>query len=102
MMVKKNPLHSALKVLDVLEVLSSYAASGVSNTAIAKQLDIDPSAVTRATRVLQKKGWARKDETSGHFFPTPRAGQVFGRILADFSRAESELSNLKHNFTRSA
>lgn len=95
-------LKSSLKVLDVAEALSGYAATGVSNTALAKQLNLSTTTITRCMGVLQEKGWGRKDEATGHFFPTPRMGQIFGRVLADFSRAETELSNLKHNFTRSA
>ena len=93
-------LKSSLKVLDVAEVLAGYAATGVGNTALAKQMQLSATDVTRIMGVLQEKGWARKDLESGHFFPTPRMGQVFGRVLADFSRAEAELANLKRNFTR--
>lgn len=96
----KFALKSSIKVLDVVEVLAGYAATGVSNTALAKQMQLNATVVTRIMGVLQEKGWARKDAETGHFFPTPRMGQVFGRVLADFSRAEAELSNLKHNFTR--
>lgn len=93
-------LKSSIKVLDVVEALAGYAATGVSNTALAKQMHISATVITRIMGVLQKKGWARKDAETGHFFPTPRMGQVFGRVLADFARAETELANLKHNFTR--
>ena len=53
---------SALKVLDVLDALSAYTVSGVSNTALSRQLNLSASAVTRAINVLEEKGWARKDE----------------------------------------
>lgn len=91
---------SALKVLEVLDALSGYTVTGVSNTAISKQLNLNASAVTRAMGVLIEKGWARKDETTGHFHPTPRMGRVFGRVLADLDRAEQALSAIRHNFTR--
>ena len=91
---------SALKVLDVLDVLSAYTVSGVSNTALSRQLNLSASAVTRAINVLEEKGWARKDETTGHFHPTPRMGRVFGRVLADLDRAEQSIAEVRHNFTR--
>ena len=74
--------------------------SGVSNTALSRQLNLSASAVTRAINVLEEKGWARKDETTGHFHPTPRMGRVFGRVLADLDRAEQALASIRHNFTR--
>ena len=91
---------AAAKVLEVLEALSGYAVSGVSNTALARLLAMSAPNVTRAIGVLVEKGWARKDEATGHFHPTPRMGRVFGRVLADIDRAEQELSETRHNFTR--
>ncbi len=91
---------SAIKVLEVLDALSGYAVTGVSNTTLSKQLDLNASAITRAMGVLIEKGWARKDETTGHFHPTPRMGQVFGRVLADFDRAEQKLTEARQRFTR--
>ena len=91
---------AAAKVLEVLEALSGYAVSGVSNTALARLLAMSAPNVTRAIGVLVDKGWARKDEATGHFHPTPRMGRVFGRVLSDIDRAEQELSETRHNFTR--
>lgn len=91
---------AAIKVLDVLDALSGYAVNGVSNTALSRQLNLNASAITRAMGVLIEKGWARKDETTGHFHPTPRMGRVFGRVLADLDRAEQSLAAIRHNFTR--
>ncbi|WP_265284268.1 helix-turn-helix domain-containing protein [Verminephrobacter aporrectodeae] len=91
---------AAIKVLDVLDALSGHAVRGVSNTALSRQLNLTASAVTRAMGVLTDKGWARKDEATGHFHPTPRMGRVFGRVLADLNRAEQVLAEIRHNFTR--
>lgn len=91
---------AAAKVLEVLEALSGYAVSGVSNTALSKQLGMAAPNVTRAIGVLIEKGWARKDESTGHFHPTPLMGRVFGRVLADIDRAEQIVAEMRHNFTR--
>lgn len=91
---------SAIKVLDVLDALSAYAVNGVSNTSLSQQLNLNASAVTRAMGVLIEKGWARKNETTGHFHPTPRMGRVFGRVLADLDRAEQAIAEVRNNFTR--
>ncbi len=91
---------SAIKVLEVLDALSGYAVTGISNTALSKQLSLTASAITRAMGVLIEKGWARKDAATGHFHPTSRMGRVFGRVLADLDRAEQDLATIRHNFTR--
>lgn len=92
--------NAAAKVLDVLDALAGYAVTGVSNTALAAQLNLTPSTVTRAMSVLIEKGWARKDGASGHFHATPQMGQLFGRVLADLGRAEQAMAEIRHNFTR--
>ena len=99
-MAAEDDRGSAIKVLEVLDALSGYAVTGVSNTALSKHLNLTASAITRAMGVLIEKGWARKDETTGHFHPTPRMGRVFGRVLADLDRAEQALATIRHNFTR--
>ena len=99
-MAAEEDRGSAIKVLEVLDALSGYAVTGVSNTTLSKQLNLTASAITRAMGVLIEKGWARKDETTGHFHPTPRMGRVFGRVLADLDRAEQALASIRHNFTR--
>jgi DNA-binding IclR family transcriptional regulator len=89
---------AALKVLAVLEALSGHAVGGVSNATLATSLDLVPSCITRAMATLIEKGWARKDETTGKFHPTPRMGRVFMQVLADLDRAQQRLDDLKRSF----
>jgi len=96
----KNDRTSAEKILDVVDALSGCAVNGASNTALAKGLGLSPSNVTVLMRSVIEKGWARKDETTGHFHPTAKMGQVFGRVLADIDKAERHIAEIKHNFTR--
>lgn len=96
----KDERGAAEKVLDVLDALAGYAVRGVSNTALAQHLNLNASTITRSMEILVKKGWARKDETTGLFHPTPRMAQVFGRVLADIDRAEQQLADIKNRFTR--
>lgn len=100
MSAKDEDRGAAAKVLDVLDALSGYAVRGVSNTALATQLKLSASTVTRAMDVLIDRGWARKDEATGHFHPTPRMGRVFGRVLADIDHAEQGIAEIRNNFTR--
>lgn len=101
MTAQKDDRNSVDKTLDLLDALSGCAVQGASNGALAKGLGLAPCAVTTMMKRLIDKGWARKDEASGLFHPTPRMGRVFGRVLADISKAEQQIADLKHNFTRS-
>lgn len=100
MNVNKDHVSAAMRVLDVLDALSGYAVNGVGNVALSEQLGISNSNVTRAVQVLIEKGWARKDEVTGRFHPTPRMGQVFGKVLTDITRAKQQLADIEHNFAR--
>ncbi len=94
-----NQLQSGTKLLRVVEALSSYAVSGVSNKTLASGLQLDNAFITRAMQTLIEFGWARKDESSGLFHPSPRMGQVFGRVLNDIAKAERQLADIKHSFS---
>lgn len=98
-MLPDKETRSAMRVLDVIELISGFAVSGVSNKSISATLDINPANTTRIMQLLIDKGWARKDEKTGHFFPTPRMADVFGRVLADISRAKQQLADIEHNFS---
>lgn len=93
-----RPTGSAVSVLQVLEALSGHAVHGISNSVLATNLGMTNSFVTRAIATLVEVGWARKDAQTGHFHPTARMAQVFGRVLADFDKAETSLSDLKRSY----
>lgn len=100
MNVTTEHVGTAKKVLEVLDALSGYAVNGVSNTTLSEQLGMTKSNVTRVIQVLIEKGWARKDETTGRFHPTPRMGQVFGKVMTDITHAKQRLADIEHNFVR--
>ena len=91
---------SAAKILDIVDALSGCVVHGASNGALAKGLGLTPSTVTVQMKCIIAKGWARKDEATGHFHPTAKMGQVFGRVLADIDKEAQHVAELKHNFTR--
>jgi DNA-binding IclR family transcriptional regulator len=89
---------SAERLLDLVEALAAYPVAGVSNSALAKQLECAPSWVSQRMPVLIKRGWVRKDENTGLFHPTAGMARVFGRVMADINAAEQRLSDIKHSF----
>lgn len=99
MSAESSTMQSATKLLRVVEALSGYAVSGVSNKTLGSGLQLDNAFITRAMQTLIEFGWARKDESSGLFHPTPRMGQVFGRVLNDIAKAERQLADVKHSFS---
>ena len=73
-----------LRTLDVLEALCGYAASGATNGELAKAADTSAPNVTRCMAQLIAKGWSRKDDETGRFYPQPAFTRLAFRVMADF------------------
>lgn len=88
-----------LRVLNVLEVLTGFAAAGASNKDLADALRTTPSHITRAVQCLIAKGWARKSEENGRFYPTAAFTRLSFRVQADFDRAQDRLADTRRAMT---
>jgi DNA-binding IclR family transcriptional regulator len=97
-MAEAEDRNQATRVLDVLEALCGFAATGAANQDLAEAVKTSPSNTTRALAVLVAKGWARKAE-NGRFFPAPAFTRLTFRVLADFQRAEQQLQDQRRNMT---
>ena len=88
----------AMLVLNLLEVLCGFAASGAKNIDLATALSTSASNVTRTMGILIDKGWARKSD-NGRFYPTPEFTTLAFRVLTDFERAEAHARDAKRAMT---
>lgn len=87
------------RTLDVLEVLCGYAVTGASNSELARAANTSASNVTRAMAQLISKGWARKSEESGRFYPTATFTRLSFRVMADLDRAQQRLDDQRRYMT---
>ena len=76
------------RVLDLLEALCGYAACGASNGELARAVRCTPSHITRDMAQLIEKGWVRKSEETGRFYPTPAFMRLTFRVMADLDRPQ--------------
>ena len=88
-----------LRTLDVLEALTGYAASGATNADLAQAAHTAPADISRITQLLISKGWARKSEDTGRFYPTPQFTRMCFRVLADFDRLQQRIDDQRHSMT---
>lgn len=88
--------NGTLLVLKVMELLSSFPATGARNIDIATSLGISPVAVTRAVKVLERANWARVGEF-GLIYPTVNFARMTFRLSADLAAAKQRLEDLKQN-----
>ena len=88
-----------LRTLDVLEALTGYAASGATNADLAQAARTSPADISRITQLLISKGWARKSEDTGRFYPTPQFTRMCFRVLADFDRLQQRIDDQRHSMT---
>ena len=77
--------RGAMLVLDVLEALAGFAATGAKNGELADAVKTSAPNITRVLGYLIAKGWARKAE-SGLFYPTPAFTRLSFAVLSDFDR----------------
>ena len=87
------------RTLDVLEVLCGYAATGATNADLAHAAHTTPADISRITKLLIGKGWARKSEDTGRFYPTPQFTRMCFRVLADFDRLQQRIDDQRHSMT---
>ncbi len=88
----------AMLVLNLLEALTGFAATGARNTDLTELLKTSAPNITRTMAILIAKGWARKSD-NGRFFPTPAFTQLTFRVLADFDRLETRVADAKRSMT---
>ncbi len=86
-------------MLDVLDALCGFAATGATNTDLSQAVKTSPPQITRAMSKLIEKGWARKNSENGRFYPTPAFTRLTFAVLADIQRAETRLADLKQALT---
>lgn len=95
---KDEDRKGALMVLDVLEALAGYAATGAKNSELAELVKTSAPNITRAMAVLTAKGWARKSD-NGRFYPTAAFTRLTFRVMADFERLETRNADSKRSMT---
>ena len=88
-----------LRTLDVLDALCGFAASGATNGELAQATRCTPSQVTRCMALLVAKGWARKSEETGRFYPAPAFTRLTFRITADLERLQTRLDDQRRALT---
>jgi len=92
-------ISSALPILNALEVLVGFAANGASNKDLVAALRTSAPNVSRAMATLIEKGWARKSEDTGRFYPTAHFTRLCFRALDDFERIENRIADTKRSMT---
>lgn len=91
--MSKTEKGSAIRTLHALEALCAFAATGAGNKDLAALVRTSPSNITRALDVLIQKGWARKDDVTGRFYPTPHFTRLSFAVLSDFERSKQKLDD---------
>lgn len=97
--MSQHTRNQVLRTLDLLEALCGYAVSGATNGELAKAADTSPSNVTRCMAQLIAKGWARKSEDTGRFYPSAAFTRLTFRVTADLDRLQTRLDDQKRALT---
>ena len=96
---RNDDRKGALLVLTVLEALCGYAARGATNGELALATRTTPPQITRSLAVLIAKGWARKSEVDGRFYPTAAFTRLAFRVGADFDSLDTRIADTRRSMT---
>ncbi len=91
--------NQVLRTLDVLEALCGFAATGATNSELARAARTSAPNITRDMAQLIAKGWARKSEETGRFYPTAAFARLAFVVTADLDRAQQRLSEQRRTLT---
>jgi len=97
--MNQDDRNLTLRTLDVLEALSGFAATGATNGELAQAARTSAPNITRSMSRLIEKGWARKSEETGRFYPTPAFTRLAFRVMADLERVQTRLDDQRRSFT---
>ena len=97
--MSRDERNLTLRTLDVLEALCGFAARGASNAELAQAAQTSAPNITRAMAQLSAKGWARKSEDTGRFYPTAQFTRLTFRVAADFDRAQAQLEDRRRSMS---
>jgi DNA-binding IclR family transcriptional regulator len=91
---------SALKVLNVMEVLFKNFFHGYSPGELATATGYSASDITRYVETLIQAGWAERIEETGRIRPSVKIAKFAIQIMNALNRAEQALSELINRINR--
>ncbi|WP_422097015.1 hypothetical protein [Variovorax sp.] len=94
-----NVSEAGLRLLALAEILSGYAATGATNGDLAEALKTSRPNVTRDMAVLIARGWARKSEETGRFYPATAFTRMCFRTTDDLNRMQTHVEDLRRSMT---
>lgn len=81
------------RTLLVLEALAGYAQRGARNSDLAAATGLTRVHVCRACDALIAHGWARQNQQTSRYYPTPAFARISYVIDREFDRARRELDD---------
>lgn len=89
----------SMRIMNIIDLLAGYAATGINNKHIAEMLGIRPKDVSIDIRLIIEKGWARQDEVTQKFYPTAAFTRLSFKVMADFEKLETQINDNRRNMT---
>ncbi|AMU13813.1 transcriptional regulator [Burkholderia cenocepacia] len=94
-MTANSTTKSAEKVLEVLNVLLSHFAHGLTPSELARATNLSPSNITRYVATLEEKGFAERIPHTGRIRPSVRHAQYAVAILRSLDNAKQRIDELR-------
>lgn len=88
------------RILKLVLALFGDVVNGYPPAALAKELRVSASAMTRDLSNLAEAGLVERDEATGHWRLNARLPQQAFKVVAAIDRAERRLEEARNRFTR--
>ncbi|MGV2287293.1 helix-turn-helix domain-containing protein [Trinickia sp. YCB016] len=90
-----STIKSAEKVLDVLDVLLSHFAHGLTPGELARATGLSPSNITRYVTTLEDGGFAERIPETGRIRPSVKLAQHAVAILRSLDGARQRIDEMQ-------
>jgi DNA-binding IclR family transcriptional regulator len=97
---KSTDIKSALKVLQVLDVLLRNFAHGFSPKELIEATHFSGTDITRYVNTLEQAGFAERIQETGRIRPSERFARHAVQILHSLNAAEKQLAELNQRINR--
>ena len=85
-------LNSQERILAEVEKLIEFSVDGLNNKQLAFEMRTTEAAICRDLKLLEKRGWIERSQSTGRWRLTPKIGNFAGTIMKCFQTAKLKLT----------
>ena len=85
-------LNSQERILAEVEKLIEFSVDGLNNKQLAFEMKTTEASICRDLKLLEKRGWIERSQSTSRWRLTPKFGNFAGTIMKCFQTAKLKLT----------